>query len=179
MQNTHTRIWYQVATTIRAPRCKPEYTVYLHLSCFLPWGGYLSSHLWIMSTISHSITLQPGWQSHSKPSSMSGCTYSTCSAFYLPTDRPLTCENIFLHRAEGVFTILCDHATTLPWKKCCTSKIFLSIIWVHSPDVRQNCQVVEAGRFEGLDSMAMAASVRTTSDSNDGPPKRQRETKPW
>lgn len=75
----------------------PKPPLNLHLSCFLPWDRYLSTHSGIMSAISHSITLHPGWQTHSQPSSMSGCTYSTCSAFYLLTDRPLTCENIFLH----------------------------------------------------------------------------------
>lgn len=115
MQNTCTLIWYQVATTIRAPLtriCTLSTPVLFSAEClfFLPRGGYLSSHSRIMSTISHSIIPDSGWQTHSQPSSMSGCTYSMCSAFYLPTDRPLTCENLFLHRTG--FSENCHYTTS-------------------------------------------------------------------
>lgn len=48
---------------------------YLHLSCFLPQGAYLSYHSWIMPPISHLISCHSGWQTRSQPSSMSVCTY--------------------------------------------------------------------------------------------------------
>lgn len=76
-------------------------------------------------SVSHSVILHSGWQAHSQPSSMSGCTYSMCSAFYLPTDRPLPCENIFLHGTGNCATSPCK--TAAPAKYSYQS----SVIWLH------------------------------------------------
>lgn len=124
----------------------PNSTHNPHLSCFLPQSRYLSRHSWIMSTImsaiSHSITLYSSWQTHSQQSAMSGCTYSTCSAFYLPIDRPLTCENIFLHR-----TGFSEH--------CATMELQYLVKLLHQQNILINY---------------LGASVGITSDGNDGSP---------
>lgn len=58
-------------------------------------GTYLSPHLRLTSAISHSINCHWGWQIHAQLSQTPGYTRGLRWTFYLPTDKPLTCQKIF------------------------------------------------------------------------------------
>ncbi len=99
----------------------PKSTLHLHLSCFLPWGRYLSRHLW--NHVSHQSLNHPSSRradSRSQPSSMSGCTQHVFRILFAHWQT----FNLWKHIStlHGVFRTSCNHTADIPWKTAAPAK---------------------------------------------------------
>lgn len=91
--------YYQIALCSHLTLGEPavmRFNLVSGINTLLTRTSTLSTHVLFSERFIYLDACGPGTQ---VPPSTSGCTYSTCCAFYLPTDKPLTCENIFLHCA--------------------------------------------------------------------------------